>query len=357
MTDKKFSKFSVIRLNTKNLYLLAVPISLIFTAFADKILPPQYLRDSNYFTARIESRVSGYSDSFQQVVDVYKFLSIEKPTLWIRILEWLIFFTALLVVRSEKFNTGNSISADVLSICYLTFLPLYGSLFSKEFFVALFFLPTLFLLKYSTKQSSFIILLIFALVISILIRPYFIITFLSTIILYLLNNRKWITKFLTIVLSFAIISAIDSKLQLSNRFLGVNLFNLRNEINANVSIEANTKISQNQYTSNIFNNISIYLKVILDMVMPLKVLSLRLYSLAIFIASFIIAFCLNLAYFSKKYGKYPEASFLCAFFITSTIFEPDLGSFSRHGFLYILLVIRILYVQMQSIVLNINRAS
>jgi hypothetical protein len=85
--------------------------------------------------------------------------------------------------------------------------------------------------------------------------------------------------------------------------------------------------------------------VILDMILPFRILAPSIYSLAIFIASFTIGASLIFPYNLPKYSKYPESAFLCAFFVTSTIFEPDLGSFSRHGFLYIPLVIRCMYLQ------------
>ena len=143
----------------KILFYIEVFASFLLTAFSDKFLPDQFLRDSRYFEMRINSNITGYKDSFQVIVDLYSNLGITQASFGLRILEWLIFFLALLQCRSRAKSFNRETAVFVLSSSYLFFIPFYGSLFTKELLVVI-LLNFYFLLKKLVGPKYNLVLLI-----------------------------------------------------------------------------------------------------------------------------------------------------------------------------------------------------
>jgi len=329
---------------SNSVYKTFVLLSLLCTSYANIIIPKQFLRDNAYYEQRIGSKTSGYNDSFQVIVDLYKFLQIEKSNMGTRIASWLVFYIALAIVRSKFSKKFNSLRAESISIIYLIFIPFYGSQFSKEFLVIILLIVTLLALNMIPDKKNLIVLVIFQLAIAILIRQYYFITVIATFFFILLRNRSKLIKLLAPILVIAVGAFVNLKTNFSEKLFNVNLFEIRNVINANSVIKANTMIFQDPYTTNIFENFLNYIKVIGRIIFPVNVFNWTIYSYGIFLTSIILSSLIIVPYFQKKLNTIFEPSFLIAYFFTATIFEPDLGSFSRHTFIYLLLVLRIIYL-------------
>ena len=329
-----------------------VVLSFLGTVYSDKLLPEQYLRDSEYFGKRIETNVSGYSDSFQTIVNLYRFFGIEKPNVGLRIIVWLVFFLALSIVRFKNSRKYNSSFTDLISAIYLLFVPLYGSQFSKEFLVILLIIPTLIALRIFSNKKTLIILMTFQLSIILLIRQYYLITILGTILFVVIRKKSKLLRVLIPIVFVGLFTGFDSQTGLTSQLFGMNLFEIRNQINSDLIIQANTRIFQSAYTPNVIENIFIYIKVLINILFPLNVLTFSGYSVVIFLASFILSCSVVTPYFINRIDKIFEPSFLLAYFFTASIFEPDLGSFSRHTFVYLLFTLRCVYIANSNIQAN-----
>jgi hypothetical protein len=75
-------------------------LSVLATVFSEKFLPVQFTRDSWYFQQRINSLVTGETDSFQVIVNFYQRFGITQSSAGLRLVQWFIFFFALLISRS-----------------------------------------------------------------------------------------------------------------------------------------------------------------------------------------------------------------------------------------------------------------
>ena len=321
-----------------------VIFSFFGTIYSDKLLPEQYLRDSEYFAKRIETNVSGYTDSFQTIVNLYRFFGVQKTSIEVRIIAWLVFFLALSIVRFKNSRKHNSSFSDLISAIYLLFLPLYGSQFSKEFLVILLIIPTLIALRIFSNRKTFIILMIFQLSIVLLIRQYYLITILSTILFVILRKKSKLLRMLMPIIAVGLLTGLDSQTGLTSQLFGINIFEVRNQVNSELIIQANTEIFQSAYTPNVIENVFIYIEVLINIALPLNIITFSIYSIAIFLASFILSCSVITPYFINRFDKIFEPSFLIAYFFTASIFEPDLGSFSRHTFVYLLFTLRCIYL-------------
>ena len=328
----------------KILFYIQVFASFLLTAFSDNFLPDQFLRDSRYFEMRINSNITGYKDSFQVIVDLYSNLGITQASLGLRILEWLIFFLALLQCRSRAKSFNRETAVFVLSSSYLFFIPFYGSLFTKELLVVI-LLNFYFLLKKLVGPKYNLVLLIsLQLAIVILLRKYYILTLGFMFVFMIVKQRLYKFRFLFPILLISLLATIDARTQIFTRITSFEIFQIRNQTNEGLRIIARSRINQSNLSINPFENLQTFAEVMAQVVFPFQLLSFSLYSISTFLAVLVIGYALCSQYLlAKESMDEPEAIFLFAFFSTALIFEPDLGSYVRHGFVYIPLAISLLH--------------
>ena len=318
-------------------------ISLLLTAFSDKFLPEQFLRDSIYFEQRINSNITGYTDSFQVIVNLYTNLGITQASIGLRVFEWLLFFIALLQCRAKPKTSNTEILVFVLSSLYLALLPFYGSLFTKEFLVVI-VVNIYFLMKRLAGCKYDIFLLVsMQLVIISSIRKYYVITLIFMIIFLVMRN--WLIRyrvfFPVILISF--IATVDARTSILTRITGFEIFEIRNITNDGLRIVARSRIQQSNISTSPFENLETFGQVMVQVFFPIQLLSFSVYAFFTFFTVIAINYVLCSQYLIfKTKNLAPEACFLFAFFSTSLIFEPDLGSYVRHGFVYIPFVISLL---------------
>ena len=330
----------------KILFYMEVFASFILTAFSHRFLPEQFLRDSTYFEQRINSNVTGYKDSFQVIVDLYSNLGITQASFSLRILGWLLFFVTLLQCRSRAKSFNRETAVFVLSSFYLFLIPFYGSLFTKEILVVI-LLNTYFLLKKLVGPKYNLILLIsLQLAIIILLRKYYILTLGFMFAFMIVKQRLYKFRFLFPILLISPLATIDARTQIFTQITNFEIFQIRSQTNEGLRIVARSRINQSNLSINPFENLQTFAEVMAQVVFPFQLLSFSLYSIATFLAALVISYALcNQYLLAKESRDEPEAIFLFAFFSTALIFEPDLGSYVRHGFVYIPFAISLLLKQ------------
>ena len=317
-------------------------ISLLLTTFSDRFLPEQFLRDSNYFEQRINSNITGYTDSFEFIVNLYTSLGITQATAGLRIIEWLLFFLALLQCRIRINATKTDFTVFLLSSVYLMLLPFYGSLFTKEIFIIIVINIYLLCRKMINHKYILLLIIVMQLVIIVSIRQYYLLT-LSFMLFYLvMKERIYKFRILFPLVLITILSTLDTRTSIFSKMSGIDIFEIRNITNSGLRIIARSQITQSSLSRSPLENLESFSEVMMQILFPIQLLTFSLYSLFTFLAVIAINYSLCSEYLIKRYEKLsPEAVFLFAFFSTSLIFEPDLGSYVRHGFVFIPIVISI----------------
>ncbi len=315
-------------------------ISLVATSFSDNFLPEQFLRDSIYFEQRINSKITGYKDSFQVVVSLYGHLGITRASVGLRIIEWFIFFLALSQSRNLVKAHKNRAPVFFLSSFYLALLPFYGSLFTKEFLVILMINIYLIFKKILGTKFNFTLIVVFQLFIALILRKYYLITLSFMFFYKSTGNHLYKIRLIFPILLISMMATLDARTQIISQISKIEVFSIRNFTNENLKIVANSKITQSALSSNYFENLGTFLDVAKQVLFPVQLLSPSIYSIFTFLTVIIInlALCGNFL-LVRKTGQETESVFLFAFFSTALIFEPDLGSYVRHGFVFLLFTI------------------
>lgn len=325
---------------TRTLFIVSSVVSFFLTIFSNEFLPEQFLRDSSYFEMRINSAVSGYTDSFQTMANLYSAIGIVEATLGLKILEWLIFYLALLLSRHVAKIGKNSSQLAFFSTFYLMLLPFYGSLFTKELLIVIFLTIYLVIRKYLKPKYRLFLILVFEIAVSIYLRQYYVITIAFTILYFIVGRYRNRFSILYPLVIISLFSTINYRTGFVTNLAGVDVFQIRNLTNEGLKIVARSRIDQHPPSGNLIHNMFSTLHVMQQIVFPYELLRADIYAFFTFFTVISVNLIL-LTYYIIKIGKTPtpEASFLFAFFSTALIFEPDLGSYVRHGFVFTLISI------------------
>lgn len=315
-------------------------VSFFLTVFSDTFLPEQFLRDSRYFEMRINSKITGYEDSFQSVITLYSIMGIQRASLGLKIAEWGIFFVALLISRKISNIRKNSKAILFFSIFYLLLLPFYGSLFTKEILIVLLLTFYLILTIVIKDKHKLLILLGFEILTVLFLRKYYVITIAFTIFYFLIGRFRNRFSILYPIILISIFSTLNNRTGVLTSISGVDVFQIRNITNEGLKIVARSRIEQNPPSGNFISNFLGIMHVVQQILVPYQLLNANAYSLFTFLTVLIVNFILMWSYLTN-FRKHPdpESCFLYAFFSTALIFEPDLGSYVRHGFIFALLAI------------------
>jgi hypothetical protein len=315
------------------LFVVAANISALLTIFSDNFVPEQFTRDSKYIQSRMESSVTGYDDSFQFMVDFYTNFGISKPNSFLRLAEWLIFFSVLMFARSFYKEHKKNFKLTLIGVFYLLLIPFYGSLFTKEIFMSILLGCFLLARKYS-KKHDFLAYLVLIVFFAITIRNYYFLT-LIFFLLYSTKDSRWkksFWDFLLPIILLSVTSTIENATSISSKLTGSNIFAIRLETQSGFRLQVNSLIHQDPLGTSILGNFWNYSKVAFDFLFPWRILEPNVYSLVVFLIVITLVAITVYPYLSRIRSSSFDAIFLWSYFSVGLIFEPDLGSFVRHTF-------------------------
>jgi hypothetical protein len=329
-------------------------LSFFASLFSQMILPAVYLRDSDYIIQRIDSRVTGVGDSFESVSRFYSFLGLAENSVYVRFFQWCLFFLAFqLAVKVSKI-AQNRVGSTLVTALYFTLIPFYGSVLTKEVFmitgIALFLGTLLFLDSRNEKSKNLILKIKLGLLFLLLITfgftfrdYYFIVPMFMLIYFYFDRKINSASKalFLPPIL-IAILATVDGIFSISSRLFQFQLFNIRLDILDQLYIVANTKVTQGVSGNSIIRNGIVWLDVYQQFIFPVKTFRPSLFGLGIYVVVTLTCIILLSPYVSRKCKGNPNAVLFVALFTTLLIFEPDLGSFARHSFVWFPIALLIL---------------
>lgn len=319
---------------SQHIYRVTLPISLLLTSLSSRFLPEQYFRDSNYLLDRSKSSVAGISDPYQVIINIYKIFGISDHTIYLSLIQWMLFVGLLALARKGQYQP--QIEVNLISIFYLFLIPFYGSMLTKELLIAVLVLVVLISNRKTnaSPNTRFLTYCILCTAISITIRQYYFITLATFILLRLMYLNKKNTLIITLGLIVPIMASLNAKFSIFARLAGVNIFLARNRVEALLQIKPRTTIFQTDYSTNPLINISIYLKVLQQMFLPWQILQGSTYNKVTFLTIiFLTGIAIGIVHLIMTANtNTPEFLFILSYFLVSTIFEPDLGSFLRHTF-------------------------
>lgn len=314
-------------------YLVAFT-SLIATMLSNKLLPEQYFRDSNFLRARSESAITGFGDSFEFVTKFYSAIGFNGNQYLLSFVQWTVFACALFLSnRNSEITEKRTFAYQLL---YLSLIPFYGSVLTKELFVGIVIIAYLWLAAHfsSNLKIRFALVLAMMALIALTIRQYYFLTiifFFSYLIL--IRKRSKFFRILTFLTFVPLLATIEHRFALIRSLSGVDLFETRIRILTKSPIMPRTAIEQGHYQFNFFDNFLIYLQVIQQIFIPVQVFQLSVYSLGTFLMGISLGTLMLMESCSNENKEFsPERYFFLSYLTTATIFEPDLGSFVRHTF-------------------------
>lgn len=315
-------------------------LSFTLTIFSESFVPEQFTRDSTFIENRMNSRITGFSDSFQTMVNIYRFFGIDNSTIYLRIIEWFIFFIAIYISIHSIPHEFRTLNILMTSIFYLILIPFYGSLFTKELLISSLICIFLILRRSSNVNIMFLYAILIA-TYALTIRSYYFLT-LFFFCLYILLDSRFLTSKLSFsfpILILAFGATVDSIFQLSSKFLDFNLFNIRIETQTGFKVGVNSIIYQDPLSQNLIANIINFGKVAVQFLFPVSILESNVYTVVVFFIVLFMVWQLVLQYAKRSDIKSYDAIFLWSYFSVSLIFEPDLGSFIRHSFPFIPIIL------------------
>jgi len=323
--------------------MLASPISLFLSLTAQRWLPEQFHRDSLWLHERLIGSVTGYSDSFSILSDLYGFLSISlNPTL-LSILQWGIAVLPLILISRIVDEVFDDVKSTLIAGLYLMLIPVYLSSYSKEFPVVL-SINLILLSFWKFKGEAHRVLSFLSIVLTLtIIRPYYFLTVLCTLIfagIVWRIQRKWVP--ITLLLATTIISTFEAITKIGMSLSGLNILNLRFNVVNNSPIRANSSVFAEVYSSSFFENLWINIKVMFSIIIPFDLSQINSYNV---VATF-ITWLMIFSYYSQFTSNRNESlslrvltSFLLSYLLVALIFEPDVGSFNRHSFVWLPLIV------------------
>ena len=332
-------------------YVTATVFSLGFTIFGTRYIPAAFFRDSSYITDRINSSVTGLSDSFELTANLYRLVNLDQISTFGRIIQWLIFFACIQVAFSLCQYKLNRLGPAIVASVYLILIPFYGAVFTKELIIALGILIYLIAIKILMNRrgfqlinntfSSIVPILILSMIFAFTIRRYYFITSLLIVFYFFLNRFRFsiVTRITIPVLLISVASTVEYYVNLGLSVLRIDIFNIRINILDQLRIPANSSIKQEPITGSIVDNLLNFSEVWFQFIFPLNLIKLDFYYLGVFTVSFVTFMMVVLPYVSKRTSVHAHSIFLYAYFTTALIFEPDLGSFTRHTFVLIPLLL------------------
>ena len=323
--------------------MLISPISFFLSLTAQRWLPEQFLRDSSLFNERLSGSITGYSDTFSIVSNLYGVLSISLNSTLLSVFQWGFSVLPLILLNRIVNNPYENMRTTLIAGLYLMLIPVYLSSYSKEFLVVL-SVNLILLLFWKYKSEAQRVFSFVAVLLSLtIIRQYYFLTLFLTLILVGVVWRiksKWVPFLL--VFAATIIFTFEAFTRIGISILGINILDLRfNAIN-NSPVIANSSIYAEVYDTSILGNLWINIKVISSIVIPFQLSQINLYTLV----ATSITWLLIYSYYSQIMSSRSDvlslrmlSSFLFSYLLVALIFEPDVGSFNRHSFPWLPLIL------------------
>lgn len=325
------------------LLVLLSAVSLLLSLTAQRWLPERFLRDSSLVNERVLGSVSGYTDTFSIVTELYEFLFIFLNPSILAFVQWGICIVPLFLISKVAMQPYGDFKTRIIAGVYLLLIPIYVSSYSKEIIVILGEnIVLLFFWRFKNDKYR-VIIFTFTLIALSSLRPYYILTlFLTLVFVGMLwrINRKLLP--LVLVISAATIFTFESMTKLVASISNQNILNLRFEVQNRTPVQVNSSIYAEIYGSSFLENLFINIKVLNSIIFPFGFNQISLYILG---ATAITWFFIY-AFLSQTWTYRWESlsirflrSFLFCYMLVALIFEPDVGSLNRHSFAWLPLII------------------
>jgi hypothetical protein len=318
-------------------------VSLLMSLTAQRWLPERFLRDSSLVNERVFGSVSGYTDTFSIVAELYDFLAIFLNSNFLAFFQWSICIVPLLLISKIAIQPYSDFKTRIIAGVYILLIPFYVSSYSKEIIVILgvnFVL--LFFWKFKNEKYR-VIIFAFTLIILSALRPYYILTlFLTLVFVGILWRINWKWLPVALVISATTIFTFESITKLIDSISKVNILNLRFEVQNRTPVQVNSSIYAEIYGSSFLKNLFINIKVLKSIIFPFEFNEISLYIIGATAITWILIYALLTQTWTYRWEFLSTRllrSFLFCYLLVALIFEPDVGSFNRHSFAWLPLVI------------------
>ena len=325
------------------LLVLLSAVSLLLSLTAQRWLPERFLRDSTLVNERVFGSVSGYTDTFSIVTELYEFLAIFLNPSILAFVQWGICIVPLFLISKVAMQPYGDFKTRIIAGVYILLIPFYVSSYSKEIIVIL-GVNVVLLFFWRFKNDKYrVIIFTFTLIALSSLRPYYILTlFLTLVFVGMLwrINRKWLP--LVLVISAATIFTFESMTKLVASISNVNILNLRFEVQNRTPVQVNSSIYAEIYGSSFLENLFINIKVLNSIIFPFGFNQISLYILGATAITWILIYVFLSQTWTYRWESLSTRflrSFLFCYMLVALIFEPDVGSLNRHSFAWLPLTI------------------
>jgi len=309
---------------SKFVFVFGILICVLMAFFKESIFPEKYFFDSQTIQKIIEKPYKDEGDkSFTNTAIVYRKLHIDKVVV-APILAITFFLMGILVIFKKYKIDAISFLNFILIVAYSAIAMVYMSTYSKDFILFLIvIIPFIFL-----EKKHLLIWSVFALLYAYYFRSYWFITvpLFWTVKLFMARKPKLLLAFIPIF--FFVISFVY------NYIFGTSLSMIRYLTNLNRDAEtAQTAIATYIKGSNFALEAANFFVSLLFLIVPIPLLLLGKPFYVILTILIVVFFYNFIKLYVKEYKntEYTNIfSFIIAFILVQSLFEPDYGSFVRH---------------------------
>lgn len=341
MHSRVKSKYIVHSFNYNFLYSLAI-ISFVLTITSEKWLPERFLRDSAYYSGRIGSSVSGYGDSFDTVVRFYNAIGLASNPILIAIFQWFFCIMCLAILEFKFPSVFTKRVPFIYAIVYVLLIPIFCSTYTKELLIMA--LVAILVSLFTNQRWYLGLIFVLFLIVGIFLRTYYLLILFCAVFffIFIYKMKRYYIWGLPIVMSTVIVT-LDIFTRIFSKGSAYGLASVRHILVTQSLFYANSSIVPPVLSKSLFNNLWSYTNAFQQMIFPIKLFNFSIYSIVSLLGPFFFSFfLLKVTSFNLKrkfLGLYALKCLLLAFFTIALIFEPDLGSYTRHCFPYLLLYI------------------
>jgi hypothetical protein len=323
--------------------MLISPVSLFMSLTAQRWLPEQFLRDSSYVNERLNSSITGYTDSFSTITELYSLLTTSLNSTLLTIIQWSISVLPLILVSRIVMNPYRNFKSALIAGLYLFLIPVYLSSYSKEFIIVLSVNLALVLFwKFDNEKTRAYLFLVVLLSITIVRQYYFLTTLLTLMLVGILWRIKIDWHPILIVITATFVFTFEAFTRIIVSITGIDILNLRFNVVNNSPIRANSTIYPEVYSTSFFENLWSLIKAVHSVVIPFELSQINFYTIFATFVTWLFLYTFISEMMSSQ-NESPSvrvmSSFLFSFYVVALIFEPDVGSFNRHSFPWLPLIL------------------
>lgn len=335
-----------VRINIKRtvLYLLIILIAVVAKLIVFYILPSKFFFDSNAIMQLMQHEMplklgASYNNTawlFNRI-NFWDFLTLTQWHIFAGVI-----YTLVLILLIRKYEITGMINYAWLFMS-VGILNIFAFNLSKEFWQFAVFLIIALIIQRNTKINTVFIAVAILILWGIFYRIYFILIGAYTVLAYcLFKVFKGSRKNKTLLVFFLLIFGVMCSLIIARIFSPADYFeiiSIRSKVNAGRvgSEDARTLIlSVFQYNDSLWNYMLNYTINLVRLLFPFELLRGELYYYLFLVYQLIITLKIFMLIKSEIKGendksRHAALCVYCGFFLGSALFEPDFGSWVRHG--------------------------